>query len=196
MIRVVALDAAHLDAWRSLFEAASSPCFCRYWHFEGAKNDWLARCAFDPQKNCDEQSARVREGATEARGLLALDGDVAVGWMKLAPRATLPKLRHLPVYRSLELGPDEGVYAIGCFLVHPAHRGRGVARALVAAAEAHVREWGGVAIEAFPRRSAEPMHAEEAWQGAESTFLAAGFAVVHGDGPYPVLRKRLTSGRT
>ena len=193
MIRVVALDAAHLAAWHALFEASASPCFCRYWHFDGNKNEWLARCAFEPSKNRDEQSALVRAGAPEARGLLALEGDVAVGWMKLAPRATLPKLRRLPVYRALDLGPDEGVYAIGCFLVHPAHRKKGVARALVAASEEHVRAWGGRAIEAYPRRSPEPMHAEEAWQGPESIF--AGFDVVHADGPYPVLRKRVSAPR-
>ena len=36
------------------------------------------------------------------------------------------------------------------------------------------------------------MHAEEAWQGPESIF--SGFGVVHSDGPYPVLRKRLVGG--
>lgn len=190
-MRVVALDAEHLAAYAALFAAAASPCFCRYWHFEGTKNDWLARCAFEPQRNLHEQSALVREGAPLARGLLAMEGDDAIGWMKLAPRAALPKLRRLSVYRALDLGPDEGVYAIGCFLVHPAHRRRGVARALVAAADPHVLAWGGRAIEAYPRRSSEPMSAEEAWQGAESTLLANGYEVVYADGPYPVLRKLL-----
>jgi GNAT superfamily N-acetyltransferase len=195
-LRVVPLDAAHLAACQSLFETAASPCFCRYWHFEGTKNDWLARCALSPNENRDEQAAGVRAGSADTRGLLAFDGDVCVGWMKLTPRVALPKLRRLGVYRSLDLGPDDGVYAIGCFLVHPAHRGRGVARALVAGADDHVRAWGGRTIEAFPRHSDEPMSPEEAWQGPESVFVASGFEVVHRDGPYPVLRKRLVARET
>jgi GNAT superfamily N-acetyltransferase len=193
MIHVVPLSEATLGAWSKLFEASAVTCFCRYWHFEGTKNDWLARCAFTPEANRDEHTSEVRSESPAARGLLAMDGDRAIGWMKLAPRAKLPKLRKLPVYRALDLGSDDGVYSIGCFLIDPERRGQGVARALVEAADTHVRAWGGRAIEAYPRRSAEPMHAEEAWLGPESIFVRAGFTVVHGEGPYPVLRKLLTS---
>jgi GNAT superfamily N-acetyltransferase len=189
---VAPLDAEHLDAWARLFDACHSSCFCRYWHFEGTKNEWLARCAFLPLENRDEQAALVRGDDERARGLIAIEGDAVIGWMKLAPRARLPKLRALPVYRALDLGSDAGVFVVGCVLVHPAHRRRGVARALVAAADMHVRAWGGSAIEAYPRRSPEPMHDEELWQGPVSIFEAGGFEPIHDDGPYPVLRKALS----
>ena len=29
----------------ALFDAAGSPCFCRFWHFTGTNNEWLDRCA-------------------------------------------------------------------------------------------------------------------------------------------------------
>ena len=59
VIRVAALDASLAPAWSELFAACASSCFCRYWHFEGNKNEWLARCAHDATRNRDEQLACV-----------------------------------------------------------------------------------------------------------------------------------------
>jgi GNAT superfamily N-acetyltransferase len=188
-MHVAPLDAAHLPSWGALFTACGSACFCRYWHFVGTKNDWLARCAFTPETNFEEHAAVVSE--ISGRGLIAVEDERVLGWMKLAPRSTLPKLRALPVYRSLDLGPDEGVYSIGCMLVHPEHRHRGITRALVNAAETHVRAWGGTAIEAYPRRAREPLHDEEAWMGPENVFVECGFEPVAGETPYPVYRRVL-----
>jgi GNAT superfamily N-acetyltransferase len=99
----------------------------------------------------------------------------------------VPKLRRLPVYRALALGDDEGVWSIACFLVRPDRRRRGVARALLRGAQARLPAWGGRMLEAYPRRSTEPMHDEEAWMGPLAVFTDAGFGVRHDDGPYPVL---------
>lgn len=190
-ITIAALEPRYFAGWARLFEACSSSCFCRYWHFEKDKNAWLERCAFTPDDNRAEQVAAAADDAPGARGLIALAGDAVVGWMKLAPRAALPKLRRLNVYRAHDLGDDVGVYSIGCVLVDPAHRGQGVARALVHAAPAIVRGWGGTAVEAYPRTSTEPLHPEEAWMGPRAIFLAEGFVKVGGEAPYEVLRRVL-----
>jgi GNAT superfamily N-acetyltransferase len=192
VIRVAPLDAQLFAAWSALFDAASSPCFCRFWHFEGTKNDWLARCAFEPHTSRAEQEEALACGDDATSGLVALEGDRALGWMKLAPRASLPKLRKQSVYRAHDLGSDDGVFSVGCFLVDPAHRHRGVARALLEAAPAFVRARGGRAIEAYPRRTREPMHDEEAWMGPEPLYIACGFVPAFGEEPYPVLRLVLT----
>ena len=160
------------------------------------KNDWLARCALEPEANRAEAEARrARERDDEASGLVALRRTTrAVGWMKLAPRASLPKLRGLPIYRALDLGPDDGVWSIGCFLVDPQRRRRGVAAALLDAAPAFVVARGGRAIEGYPRHVHEAdrprLHDEEAWMGPESLFVArASRASPRGDAPmYPVPR--------
>lgn len=190
-MRVVAVTPEHLDSLRALFDAASSPCFCRYWHFTGTKNDWLDRCANRPEENADELAAAIREGRDDGGGVVALQGDVVVGWMKLVRRSAVPKLRSLPVYRGLDLGDEATTFSVGCFLVHPEHRRRGVAEALLEGSEAIASALGARSLEGYPRRSSEPLHDEEAWQGPEAAFVARGFAHVAGDAPYPVYRKVL-----
>jgi ribosomal protein S18 acetylase RimI-like enzyme len=190
-LRTVPLTLATAPAWERLFEACGSTCFCRYWHFAGNKNEWLARCFDDPEANRREQLAVLQRGAVEARGLLALEAEVAVGWIKLAPRDALPKLHHQGPYRALDLGAGDGVWVIACLLVHPAHRRRGVARALVVAAVDYVREQGGRAVEAYPRRADSPLHDEEAWLGTPALLEGCGFAQIAGEGPYPVMRREL-----
>jgi GNAT superfamily N-acetyltransferase len=196
-IRVVPLVAEHVSAFAALFEACACSCACMFWHFDGNKNAWLARAVDDPLRNGSDHEGFVRAGDPRGGGLLAFQGGVAVGWMKLTPRSAVPKLRALPVYRALDLGDDAGVWSVGCFLVRPDRRGTGVARALLGGADAHVLAAGGHAIEGYPRHASEPMHAEEAWMGPEALFLEAGFSVVGGGsawaGPYPVLRKRLAA---
>jgi GNAT superfamily N-acetyltransferase len=109
--------------------------------------------------------------------------------MKLAPRARLTKLRRQGAYRALDLGDDEGIWSLGCLLVRPDRRRRGVARALVEAAPAHVRSLGGRAVEAYPHRVSHALHDEEAWMGPERVFVALGWQPTHDVAPYPVYRK-------
>ena len=180
-MKTTAYEPHHASALAELFRACECPCFCRYWHFEGDKNAWLARCFERPQESEAEMRADVNMS-----GVLAFEGEVAVGWMKLAPRASLPKLRNGRVYRALDLGPDDGVLSIGCMLVHPTHRRAGVARAMVVAAIQLARERRARAIEAYPHVAAAS--SEQAWMGPHDMFVSLGFAQVAGEATYPVLR--------
>lgn len=190
MLAVEEARAEHFEKLAALFDACGSACFCRYWHFTGTKNEWIERCALRPDENRRDLETALANRDDSARGLVAIDGDAIVGWMKLAPRASLPKLRRLPVYRALDLGPDDAVLSIGCFLVHPNHRKNGVARALVNHA-AKIGRDRGVAIEAYPHAIDRTMYDEEAWMGPASIFARAGFAHEAGELPYPVFRLRV-----
>jgi GNAT superfamily N-acetyltransferase len=197
VIEVEPFAPTHLDGFAKLFEASSSSCFCRYWHFTGNKNEWLERGAFRPEENLAEQAEAVRRGDPTARGFVAIDrsaSDALVGWMKVAPRDAIPKLTRLPVYKNLAFEP--GSWSIGCFLVHPSGRRRGVARALVQAAVHQVGTWGARVLEGHPRRATSPLHDEEAWQGPESVFVELGFTAVHDVAPYPVYRKVIVAPAT
>jgi GNAT superfamily N-acetyltransferase len=190
VLRVEALTLETFDAWKELFDACASGCFCRYWHFEGTKNDWLARLASAPETNAAEQQGRLAEEHASAWGLVAFEGDVAVGWLKLAWRSAVPKLRRLGVYRALDLGADDGVVSVACLLVRPTARRRGVARALLEGAVIAARGAGARVIEAYPHRRDEALRDEELWMGPLALFEEQGFEKVTGD-VYPVLRRML-----
>ena len=179
----------------ALFEAAGSSCYCRFWHFTGTNNQWLERSALAPQENRDELLAALAEGSDEARGVVAtIDGAPrVVGWLKVAPAASMTKAYERRLYRRLPCfeGERVGIFLIGCALVHPGHRRRGVASALVGGAVHFASLWGASALEALPRRAKEPVSDEELWTGPMGAFTAHGFEVVHDFEPYPVLRRTL-----
>jgi GNAT superfamily N-acetyltransferase len=187
-VRIAPLTPDDVGAWAALFEASGCTCYCRWWHFTGNKNEWLARGFEEPARSRDEQVALVNAGALEARGLVAMEGAEAIGWMKLAPRALLPKLRRQGAYRPLDLGDDAGVWSVGCLLVRPDRRRTGVARQLIGAAPEQVRAWGGRTVEAYPHRVAHALHDEEAWMGPERVFVTLGWQAFHDLAPYPVYR--------
>jgi GNAT superfamily N-acetyltransferase len=125
----------------------------------------------------------------EVPGLLAYDGGEAVGWVALAPRASYPRLA-----RSRILAPvdDAEVWAVTCFYVARGHRGRGVTRALLAAAERFARERGGRVLEAYPVDARKQTADAFMYTGAASTFVASGWKEVARRSPTrPIVRKRM-----
>jgi GNAT superfamily N-acetyltransferase len=180
----------------ALMERDGNPCFCRYWHFAGTNKEWEARCGLDAQANAAELRAAIEQGRDDGRGLVArVAGDPRriVGWMKLVPRRTLTKLLARVPYRDLDdpSRPPADTLAIGCFVVDPELRRRGIARALVEAALRIASSWGASFVEAYPRVSEQPLHDGEAWMGPHALFPQLGFEVARESPQYPVLRRRV-----
>ncbi len=158
-------SAAHEAGW----------CFCAAWWVETWEGFGERRA---------EQNRAVREALLD-RGeydgyLLYVDGDPA-GWCQAGPRDRLIKLA-----RQFDLAPDPAVWAITCFLIAPARRGRGLAAALLDGVLADLRGRGVRRVEAFPKRG-EGLAADDLWTGPESLFRRAGFAVARDDPARPVL---------
>jgi GNAT superfamily N-acetyltransferase len=123
--------------------------------------------------------------------VVAIQGDAAIGWLKVAPAGVMKKAYDRRLYRGLPCfaGDRAGVFLVGCALVHPAHRRQGVATALVAGAVELAPGWGATALEALPRRPREAVSDEELWTGPIEAFAANGFVEVNAFEPYPVLRR-------
>ncbi len=125
--------------------------------------------------------ARRRAAMTElartgpAPGLLAFEGEEAVGWAAVAPRNAFGRLC---ASRATPPVDDVPVWALACITVTPAARGRGVAVGLVRAAAAWAFGQGAPAVEAYPRAGEARAGADSAWFGTESLFRRAGFRVV------------------
>lgn len=110
-----------------------------------------------------------------APGLLAFDGDEAVGWIAVAPRT---EYRRIEASRATPRVDDEDVWVIPCITVRPSARGRGIALALIRAAVKYAKTQGAPAVEAYPRAGAKRTKDDNAYFGTEPLFRRAGFTVI------------------
>jgi ribosomal protein S18 acetylase RimI-like enzyme len=162
---------------------ACAGCWCMYWRL--AKGEWKG-----PQR---ERSVRNKVkfakivAAGPAPGVLAFDGATAVGWVAIAPRADFPALDRS---RFLKAVDEESVWSLPCFYIKSGYRGRGIMRALVAAAVDHAAAAGARIVEAYPVDTAKRLSAASAYTGAASTFRRAGFKTVARRAAHrPIVRK-------
>ncbi len=102
---------------------ACGGCWCMYWRIGST---YLKR----PRAH---NKAAFREVVKRGPppGLLAFDGDVAVGWCQLTPRHALPWLDRAWRVKRVDGVP---VWSLSCFYVRIGYRRRGVTSALIAAA--------------------------------------------------------------
>ena len=187
-------------ASRKLFEAASSSCFCRYWHFTGTKNDWLDRCAHRPEENLAEQAEAVARGDASARGLVAVDRDARRRRRRLdearAARVGARSSRACPSIAQLARRARD-VDASAASSSTPASVASGVARALAR------RGRGACACMGWPRAPRairggrpSPSTTKRPGKGPERLFVELGFTPIHDVPPYPVYRKVVVPGMT
>jgi ribosomal protein S18 acetylase RimI-like enzyme len=87
--------------------------------------------------------------------------------------------------------------AIVCFVVAPAERRRGVARALLAAALDDLARRGIRTVDAYPRRHDAPGAADsDHYRGPLPMFVAAGFEEIAARDQVLVMRKSLEAPGT
>lgn len=113
--------------------------------------------------------------AGEPTGLIGYRGVTPMGWVSVAPRAQYAKLARSPVMKPVD---DAPVWSIVCFVVPQAHRGQGVATALLLGTVAWAKRKGIALLEAYPVDKCERSNDEDLWFGKLSMFSRAGFEEV------------------
>lgn len=175
MRRIVPLTPEVWPALAALFEQGGDPrwCWCMYWRVRGRDfNLTSASANRETLQRLTESSDRV---GGPVPGLVALDGDRAVGWVSLGPREGFERLERSRLLARLD---DRPVWSIVCFVVSRRARGRGVARELLAAAVEYARERGASALEAYPAATGDRRIASSAaYTGTLGMFERAGFEV-------------------
>lgn len=159
------------DLGRALRGSWGATCWCLYPRLPDAEYHKLPGTGPIGQRRraAMEDVARVR-----APGLLAFEGETPVGWIAVAPRSDFSRIDQS---RATPRFDDEDVWVIPCITVAKAHRGRGIALALVRAAVAFAGANGAPAVEVYPRAGDARTGDDNAYFGTEPLFRRAGFQV-------------------
>jgi len=177
-LKILPLTPSLWPALEDLFgeNGACNGCWCMYWRIGNAYR----------KKPRETNKAAFHEVVKRgpAQGLLAFDGDLAVGWCQLTPRDDLPGLDRVWRLRRVD---DVPVWSISCFYVRKGYRKQGVTSALIAAALKTARSAGAPALEAYPLDG--DLTPSASGTGYASTFTRAGFRTVgRRTPPRPIMR--------
>jgi ribosomal protein S18 acetylase RimI-like enzyme len=162
-------------------------CYCHFYQVPTA----LKWGDFDGRANRLAMSARIASG--EMEGYLAYEGDEVVGWMNAQP---YHKLRHACqrmriAQPELPVAPHDAA-AIVCFVIHPRHRRRGIARALLASGIENMTARGLALVDAFPWNAGPDNNKDtDHYHGTLSMFLDAGFGQIAKHENVTVVRRLL-----
>ena len=188
----------------SLFEQGGDPkwCWCAYFRIRSFDFSSGGKA-----RHRSVMARAVSDGVGEGRapGLVAYDGDEAVGWISIGPRDDYERLAHSTVLKPLD---DKPVWSIVCFVVGRRARGRGVARSLLGAGIDYARDHGATLLEAYPVDvpGGQRIPSGSVYRGTLRMFERAGFKVVArrpspgSEQPRPIVRRAIrprgTTART
>lgn len=132
-------------------------------------------------------SMRAIVDSGRAPGLLAYVEGRPVGWCSVAPRSEFGRIERSRILRA---AGGESAWAVVCFFIHRAHRGRGVGEALLRAAVTDATERGARIVEGYPLDpGAGRANNGAAFVGVAAMFREAGFVEVGRHSPgRPIMR--------
>jgi ribosomal protein S18 acetylase RimI-like enzyme len=150
-------------------------CYCQFYLNDPANNG-----SQPTSKELNRQSACDRVGSGDMDGYLAYQDGKVVGWTAAGSSLLFPGL------------PDanDKLARILCFVIHPEHRGEGVATAMLNHAIEDLAARGFSAIEAAPYKNVEEQ--TKNYRGHLSMYEKVGFEAVADMGDFGTLvRKHL-----
>ena len=156
-------------------DGAGASCHCVAW-WVPTWGGWSARTSAE---NAALRAKLFGDGVHD--GYLIYAGGSLAGWCQAWRRDAFAKLAI-----QFNLASSDDAWMIGCLLILPEFRARGVAKSALALIVDDLKLRGARSVDAFPKRGA--LEAGELWNGPESTYRALGFEVVRDDAERPVLR--------
>src|SRR5258707_8399626 len=145
---------------------ASNGCWCMYWRIGGS---------YGGKRTEIKEALRKIVKRGSAPGLLAFDGDLAVGWCQVTPRDALPWLDRMWWFQPVD---DIPVWSISCFFVRRDYRRQGVMSQLIVAALKTAKRARASALEAYPIDTSAPKSTSNTFTGTAAAFMRAGFKEV------------------
>jgi GNAT superfamily N-acetyltransferase len=184
-IEIVPLTPERWPDVTALFDEGGDPktCSCMFWRVRS--KEWSFA---NPAESRAGFRALVDADRDPAPGLIAYADARPVGWVSVGPREDYGRLANSRVRPKLDETP---VWSIVCFVVSRSARGQGLTTRLVDAAIEYARAHGAPALEAYPVDTGDGrVPAALGYTGLLSTFVAAGFEVVHAiDSPQATVRR-------
>ena len=166
---------------------ACAGCWCMWWR--------LPRSVFNEKKgDGNRRSMKKLVDSGVVPGILAYEGDRAVGWCSIAPRDDFPALDRSRVLARVD---DQPVWSMSCFFVARDRRRIGITAALIRESVRFARANGARIVEAYPVDPGEKGMADAfAFTGLASAFLKAGFVEAARRSPHrAVYRLAVNPGR-
>jgi GNAT superfamily N-acetyltransferase len=149
---------------------ACAGCWCMWWHLPHAGKLWKE---MQGPKNKAAFKKRVTGGAVH--GMLAFAGEQPVGWCAFGPRDGFARIPNAP---SLQRTAPEATWSVVCFFIARGWRGKGVAKALLAAATERAFALGASQVEGFPAvppAGGGALPAAFAYTGVPDLYRKAGY---------------------
>ncbi|MDX2151365.1 MAG: GNAT family N-acetyltransferase [Bryobacteraceae bacterium] len=166
--RFETLTSERWDDFERLFgpKGACGGCWCMYWR--------LARKDFDRGKGDGNRLAmRAIVESGDSPGVLAYQGEQAVGWCAVGPRERYTRLAHSRTLKPLD---DRPAWSVVCFYIRKDHRRKGLSARLLRAAAEFAASCGADLVEGYPHvPQKEAMPDVFAWNGLVGAFERAGF---------------------
>lgn len=152
-----------------------------------------------PQRKTMKARFRRRVKAGPPPGLIAYAEGEPVGWLQVGPRADVPNWngrRRLSAPLDEREAGDPSVWGVSCFVVRREWRGKGVSRALLAAALGWAQANGARCLDACPVEIAgEKKPPASLYHGTAEMFRRAGFEeIARRRDDRPLLRLDLAAG--
>jgi GNAT superfamily N-acetyltransferase len=176
---ILAIHPLTPDRWDDFEALFATDSMCRMCWCVHTRPSPAVRREMGPEGRKAYMRALVNEGPPP--GLLAYDGDEAVGWLAIAPRSATPDWNAGRKASAVEHpgdAEDPAVWAATCFFVRKDARGRGATAALLAAGIAHAKECGAGTIEAAPMDHEVKRSTAGLCVGPRRIFDRAGFETV------------------